>query len=219
MMKRSMFKNGLILAAFAVVTTMLIALTFSGTEQTIISQQQKKLQGILSAIVPAQLHDNDMRTNCTTVTSQEFLGSSENQTIYRATKNSQDVALALETIAPDGYSGKIKLVVGIDATGKVTGVRVLEHKETPGLGDKIDIRISDWITSFDGQVLTEENASTWAVRKDGGQFDQFTGATITPRAVVNAVKKSVEYVQAHQQDIFSAANQCATISDQNEVEG
>lgn len=218
-MKSSMFRNGLILAAFAVVTTMLIALTFSGTEQTIISQQQKKLQGILSAIIPAQLHDNDMRTNCTFVTSQEFLGSAETQTVFRATKDSQKVALALETVAPDGYSGKIKLVVGMDTSGTVTGVRILEHKETPGLGDRIDIRISDWITSFNGQVLTEQNESMWAVRKDGGQFDQFTGATITPRAVVSAVKKAVEYVKIHQQEIFAAVNQCAVTSDENEVEG
>ena len=203
-----MLMNGLILAAFAIVTTLLIGLTFTGTESTIVSQEQKKLQGILSAIVPTEKHDNDMRLNCTRVSSVEYLGDEAAQTVYRAYKADEATSLAIETIAPDGYSGKIHLVVGVDTGATVTGVRVLKHKETPGLGDKIDIRVSDWITSFDGKTLNEDNAHQWAVRKDGGQFDQFTGATITPRAVVNSVKKAVEYAKLNQNALFTAANQC-----------
>ncbi len=99
-------------------------------------------------------------------------------------------AYAFETVAPDGYAGRIRLLVGITPTGTILGVRVLEHQETPGLGDKIETRISDWILSFSQQQLRSDNLADWAVKKDGGKFDQFAGATITPRAVVNQVKQS-----------------------------
>ena len=119
--------------------------------------------------------------------------------------------MAIETVAPDGYSGDIRMIVGIAGNDlrTVTGVRVLSHKETPGLGDKIDLRIDDWILSFDGQVFNRDQITNWAVKKDGGQFDAFTGATITPRAVINAVTQALLYVQTHQQEIIKATNQCA----------
>jgi electron transport complex protein RnfG len=148
------------------------------------------------------------------VTSVELLGSDEPKHVYRATKQGQAVAVAIESTAPDGYSGKIQLVVGItssqDDLATVTGVRILEHKETPGLGDKIDLRISNWVLDFDNQMYSDAIAPNWAVKKDAGQFDQFTGATITPRAVVKAVKLSVKYYLTNQAAIFSAANACAT---------
>ena len=117
-------------------------------------------------------------------------------------------AIRGQPLAPDGYNGKIQLVVGLAGEGTVSGVRVLEHKETPGLGDKIELRISDWILGFNSLTLNSENITNWAVKKDGGQFDQFTGATITPRAVVKAVKRSVEYYQANKAAIFAAPNEC-----------
>ena len=227
--QHTMAKNGLILAVFAIVTTGLIALTFFGTKDQIALQQQKKLLSILNAVIDESSYDNAIQLDCALVTSAELLGSDEPQRIYRATKQGEAVAAAIKTTAPDGYSGKIQLVVGVtsDQAGSatVTGVRVLEHKETPGLGDKIDLRINNWVLDFDNQIYHAEIATNWAVKKDGGQFDQFTGATITPRAVVNAVKLSVEYYLANQAAIFSAANGCTTnnsvntISEQTVIEG
>jgi electron transport complex protein RnfG len=216
-----MTKNGLILAVFAVVTTGLISLTFFGTKDKIVLQQQQKLLSILNAVIDESSYDNAIQLDCALVTSAKFLGSDEPQRIYRATQQGQAVAAAIKTTAPDGYSGKIQLVVGITSSqagsATVTGVRVLEHKETPGLGDKIDLRINNWVLDFDNQVYNADIAQNWAVKKDGGQFDQFTGATITPRAVVNSVKLSVEYYLTNQRAIFSAANECASDNSVNTV--
>ena len=218
-MQHTMTKNGLILAIFAIITTGLIALTFFGTKNQIALQQQQKLLSILNAVIDENSYDNNIQLDCALVTSAELLGSNQPQHIYRATKQGQAVAAAIETTAPDGYSGKIQLVVGITSSqagsATVTGVRVLEHKETPGLGDKVDLRISNWVLDFDNQSYSEEIATNWAVKKDGGQFDQFTGATITPRAVVSAVKLSIDYYLANQAAIFNAVNECAvnTISE------
>jgi electron transport complex protein RnfG len=211
--QHTMTKNGLILAVFAIITTGLIAFTYFGTKDQITLQQQQKLLSILNAVIDESSYDNAIHLDCALVTSAELLGSNETQHIYRATKQGQAVAAAIETTAPDGYSGKIQLVVGIISsqagTASVTGVRVLEHKETPGLGDKIDLRINNWVLDFDNQIYNAEIAPNWAVKKDGGQFDQFTGATITPRAVVNAVKLSIDYYLANQAAIFNAVNECA----------
>lgn len=114
--------------------------------------------------------------------------------IYIAKKADKTTAYAIQGTAPDGYSGNIVLLMGIEPDGKVLGVRTLQHAETPGLGDKIETRISDWILSFAGKVFSLENEAAWAVKKDGGQFDQFTGATITPRAVVNNVRENAKWV-------------------------
>jgi electron transport complex protein RnfG len=218
----TMGKNGLALAVFAVITTGLISLTYFGTRDQIALQQQQKLLSILNAVIDEGSYDNSIQLDCALVTSVEMLGSDQPQHIYRATKEGRPVAAAIETTAPDGYSGKIQLVVGVTSSkldsAKVTGVRILDHKETPGLGDKIDLRINDWVLDFDNQVYTAEMASNWAVKKDGGQFDQFTGATITPRAVVNAVRASVEYYLANKTTIFSAANGCALNNTVNNVE-
>ncbi len=218
----TMGKNGLALAVFAVITTGLISLTYFGTRDQIALQQQQKLLSILNAVIDEGSYDNSIQLDCALVTSVEMLGSDQPQHIYRATKQGRPVAAAIETTAPDGYSGKIQLVVGVTSSkldsAKVTGVRILDHKETPGLGDKIDLRINDWVLDFDNQVYTAEMASNWAVKKDGGQFDQFTGATITPRAVVNAVRASVEYYLANKTTIFSAANGCALNNTVNNVE-
>lgn len=212
-MRKSVSKNGLILAIFAMLTSGLIALTYFATHEQIALQQQAKLQGILNAIIAPGSYDNAISNNCINVTSSEYLGSKEPQRIYRAFNNNLPVGVAIETTAPDGYSGKIQLVVGLtdDTQGNViiSGVRVLDHKETPGLGDKIDLRVNDWILSFTQVLFSPETSERFAVKKDGGQFDQFTGATISPRAVVKAVKRSALYYQQEKQAIFSAANACS----------
>lgn len=215
-MKDTLVRNGLTLGVFALVTTGLIALTFSGTEKTIEHQQRQKLVGILGAVIPNDRYDNDMEHDCTSMQDQTLLGSEEPKTIYRARLGSTPIGAAIETVAPDGYSGNIHLVVGVTTDNQVSGVRVLSHKETPGLGDKIDLRVSDWILSFNGQ--STDDASKWTVRKDGGQFDQFTGATITPRAVVKAVKKAADFFEQHQDAIFTAENLCAVQAESDEHE-
>lgn len=207
-MINSIGKNGLVLCAFALVTTALISLTFSGTKDEIERQELKKRLSILTAIVPTDIYNNDIEHDCTLVTDSALLGSSEPQRIFRARLNDQASAVAIEVTAPNGYSGKIKLIVGINSQLLVTGVRTLKHRETPGLGDKIELRVSDWILGFTGTSLTDENTSKWKVKKDGGQFDQFTGATITPRAVVGAVKNAIIYFQQHQDTIFTAVDNC-----------
>lgn len=208
-MTRNMQKNGLILAAFAVITTGLIALTDIFTSPVIAQQQRNELQKTLNSIIPPQSHDNDLEHDCTRVVNSALLGNAEPKTVYRARLNGQPQALAIESMTPNGYSGDIRLIVGVDSDAKVSGVRVLQHRETPGLGDKIERRISDWILSFDGRSLTDNNQHSWAVRKDGGDFDQFTGATITPRAVIEAVRGALEFVAANEKALFDADNQCA----------
>ncbi|MBN7820941.1 electron transport complex subunit RsxG [Bowmanella yangjiangensis] len=207
-MKTHLKRSGTTLTAFALVTTGLIAITNELTAPRIKSQEQQQLQKILGSIVPPALHDNDIEHDCTLVTDANLLGDDSPKTVYRARLQGEPVALVLQTMTPDGYSGDIDLLVGVNLAGKVTGVRVLKHQETPGLGDKIDIRISDWILSFDGKGIDNGEQKNWAVKKDGGQFDQFTGATITPRAMVKAVKNALLLASEQQQMLFAAPNQC-----------
>ncbi|WP_159738201.1 electron transport complex subunit RsxG [Vibrio atypicus] len=200
-------KNGAVLAIFACASTGVVALTHYLTKDQIQQQEQAQLLSVLNQVIPHDLHDNDLYQACTLITDPS-LGTDKPMPVYMATLNDQPSALAIEAIAPDGYNGAIKLIVGIKQDGTVLGSRILSHQETPGLGDKIDLRVTDWILGFNGKTLTEENQSTWKVRKDGGQFDQFTGATITPRAVVKAVRNTVQYVNDHRTDILSQPLNC-----------
>ncbi|MEI8599514.1 electron transport complex subunit RsxG [Vibrio sp. M60_M31a] len=200
-------KNGLTLAIFACATTGLVALTQYLTEDQIKQQERKQLLSVLNQVIPESMHDNALTQACTMVSSPE-LGAYA-MPAYIATKNGEPTAIAIESIAPDGYNGEIKVITGIDSEGKILGTRVLSQKETPGLGDKIDLRVSDWILSFTGKEVTEANWNSWRVRKDGGDFDQFTGATITPRAVVKVVRNTVNYVNNTRDEILSQPLDCA----------
>lgn len=194
-----MFKTtsryGLLLGLVALICTVLSFAVYWTTQDRIaqiVAQQQKAL---LQEVVPPEYFDNNLvETN--EVPLDPKLSSI--QKVYFATKNAQLTAYAYETTAPDGYSGNIRLLVGLTPKGEILGVRVIEHKETPGLGDKIELRISNWILSFDGQFINSDNLAQWAVKKDGGKFDQFAGATITPRAVVNQVKRSARLILENQ---------------------
>ncbi|WP_070967224.1 electron transport complex subunit RsxG [Vibrio sonorensis] len=200
-------KNGATLALFACASTGLVAFTNFLTKDTIQEQEQAQLLSVLNQVIAPSMHDNRLYKSCTLV-SDELLGTSEPMPTYIATKDGQPTALAIESIAPDGYNGTIKLIVGLTLDGTITGTRVLAHKETPGLGDKIDLRVSDWILTFAGKRVSEENLADWNVRKDGGQFDQFTGATITPRAVVKAVKNSALLVNRDIDTILTQPRNC-----------
>ncbi|EGQ9973772.1 electron transport complex subunit RsxG [Vibrio vulnificus] len=200
-------KNGLTLAIFACATTGLVAMTQYLTKDQITLQKQKQLSSVLNQVIPQSAHDNLLFESCTLV-SDSALGSDKAMPAYIATRNGQATAIAIESVAPDGYNGAIKIITGIDASGTVLGTRVLSHQETPGLGDKIDLRVTDWITSFTGKQLNDDNYNSWKVRKDGGEFDQFTGATITPRAVVKAVRNTVEFVNSHREQILNQPLNC-----------
>ncbi|WDE06972.1 electron transport complex subunit RsxG [Thalassomonas viridans] len=201
-MRIAIQKNSKILALFAIACTAVVGLVNELTKGHIQTQQQQHLLTILHSIIEPGRLNNDLANDCRLVT-DPLLGSTEPQTVYLARLNGQPVAAAISSVAPDGYNGNIELIVAVNTDGSVSGVRQLKHNETPGLGDKIEIRKSDWITSFNGKVLRDEKDSRWAVTKDNGMFDQFTGATITPRAVVNAVKQTVSYFNKHQQALFA----------------
>lgn len=206
-MKLAIQNNAKILALFAVACTAIVGITYELTKDRIQRQEQKQLLSTLHAIVPQASHNNDMSLDCAIV-SDELLGSAEPQTAYIARQDEAPVAAAITTIAPDGYNGKIHLIVAINVDGNISGVRTLKHKETPGLGDKIELRKSNWITTFTGKPFEDVTSSRWAVHKDGGMFDQFTGATITPRAVVKAVKNTALYFNQHKNSLFTQTNAC-----------
>ena len=201
----SMGVAALILTGFAVVGTGLVAVTYNGTKDIIAEAQRKVLEANLNQLVPADRYDNPVTQDTIAVTALEWLGTDQPVMVYRARKNGQPVALFATPYAPDGYSGPIQLLVGVYADGMLAGVRVLAHKETPGLGDGIEERRSPWILVFTGKSLGNPEPERWKVKKDGGAFDQFTGATITPRAVIKATRKFLEYVQTHQAQLFAPA--------------
>lgn len=200
---RSMGVAALILAGFAVVGTGLVAVAYTSTKDIIAEAQRAELEASLNQLVPADRYDNRVVEDRIDVAAPEWLGTDRPVTVYRARKNGQPVALFATPAAPDGYSGPIQLLIGVYADGTLAGVRVLAHKETPGLGDGIDEKRSPWILAFAGKSLADPRPDGWKVKKDGGAFDQFTGATITPRAVVKATRKFLEYVQTHREQLFA----------------
>lgn len=200
---RHMGRTGAVLALFAVVGTGLVAFTYLRTKPPIEASQRQAFLESIDAILPHALYDNALYSDVVRVSSPELLGSDELVPVYRARKNGRPAAVVLAPIAPDGYSGKIHLLMAIAHDGTVLGVRVTNHKETPGLGDPIEIERSPWITGFNGKTLDNPSASGWNVRKDGGVFDQFAGATITPRAVVKAVHNALKYYATHRDELFA----------------
>lgn len=194
--------TALLLFLFAAVGTALVAFTFENTHERIAANERAALLRNLHVLIPPASHDNDIFNDIIEVTDPDLLGSTEPVTVYRARKAGWPVAAVLTPTAPDGYNGAIKLLVAINLDGTVAGVRVLSHRETPGLGDAIEAERSDWIRGFEGLSIGNPPLSGWAVKRDGGRFDQFTGATITPRAVVKAVKKALIYFKRNQQRLF-----------------
>lgn len=207
-MKSIVKKNGLILGGFALVTTSVIALTFNLTKDRIEQAKESQLLSTLNQVVNESLHDNPLHNDCIIVQANELLGNKA-QRVFRSRLNGDNTGLIIETTAPNGYSGAIDLVVAIDTNSTVLGARVVEHKETPGLGDKIELRVDDWILDFDGAKYGESLRHRWKVKKDGGQFDQFTGATITPRAVVSAIENAAIYGQNNMNVLFETPSNCS----------
>lgn len=201
---KHMLQMALLLGAFTVIGAGMVALTHDATAERISTEERATLLRTLNSLVPPKLHDNDISTDIITVASKEFLGTDQPTTVYRARLKDTPVAAIMSPIAPDGYSGAIKLLVAIRYDGTLSGVRVITHHETPGLGDAIEIERSGWITGFNGKSLLNPDAAGWRVKKDGGVYDQFTGATITPRAVVKAVHKCLQYFSANREALFAS---------------
>ncbi|MEW7992501.1 MAG: electron transport complex subunit RsxG [Candidatus Thiodiazotropha sp.] len=190
-----------VLASFAVLGTSLVTFTHAMTRERIAANERQALLRSLNALVPQESVDNDMISDVIKLHAADRLGSAET-TVYRGRKLGQPVATVLTTVVPNGYSGPIKLLVAVRYDGTLGGVRVISHKETPGLGDKVEESRSDWIYSFNDRSLSDPPLAKWGVKRDGGAFDQFTGATITPRSIVEAVKKTLLYVRDHKDALY-----------------
>ncbi len=205
MMPTSIGKNGALLFVFAAITAAILAFVYDSTKENIAISERRAAQKALLEIVPQSRIDNDLLLDTIQIpkSAHDLLGKLDNEAIHVARKNNQVIAVIVPAIAPDGYSGDIKLIAGVNADGTLAGVRVLKHKETPGLGDKVDIQKSDWVRSFEGRSLNNPTTEGWKVKKHGGEFDQFTGATITPRAVITRIYNILRYVEENRTQLFA----------------
>lgn len=156
----------------------------------------------LNAVLSPERYDNDILNDKISINDELLQTGGKPVTVYLARKDGKPVAAVFETVAPKGYSGPIYLLVGINLDNTISGVRILSHKETPGLGDAIDHKHSDWIFGFLGKSLQNPTPKRWAVKRDGGEFDQFTGATISPRAVVKSIRESLAYFMLRKPELF-----------------
>lgn len=200
----SIRKSAVGLGLFAILTGGTIALTQGLTEDRISEQAARAEARALFEIIPESRHNNDLLNDVVTLPASERYPGTGPVLAWVAREDGLPVGMIFPAIAPDGYSGDIRLLVGVDPEGEVLGVRVTSHKETPGLGDRIETRKSDWIYSFNGRSLDDPRPKQWNVKKNGGVFDQFTGATITPRAVVKAVQKTLIYYRQNRETIEQA---------------
>ena len=199
-----MLRAALTLALAALCAMGLVALLHDVTRPLAEHNERERRMARFAELVPPGGYDNEPLEDVVHVRSPDLLGSDTPLPVYRLRRDGQPVGALITVVAPNGYSGAIRLVVGIDPQGRVLGVRVLAHRETPGIGDGIDERKSDWIRSFTGRSLGDPPPERWRVRRDGGDFDQFTGATITPRAVVRAVYNAQVYFAQHREHLFDA---------------
>lgn len=204
-----MLRSALLLGLFAVAGAALVASTYLGTKDEIDAAERAYMLRSLHEVIKPETHDNDIFSDSIEVTAPELTGNGKPTTVFRARRDGQPVAVAIICTAPDGYAGPIKLLVGIREDGTLAGVRVLAHKETPGLGDYIDERRDPWIRIFDGRSLTDPEPKFWKVRRDGGKFDQHTGATVTPRAIVKAVSNALKFYDENKERLFSDVGQGA----------
>lgn len=193
-----------IMIAFSVLATLILGSMHFATRESIAASEREARLRMIEQVLPPSLHDNEVLRDAVEVPAGGMLGNRDVTLAYRGRLGGKVSAVVLEVTAPDGYSGDIRLLVGIRADGELTGVRVIAHKETPGLGDYIDVVRSDWIRkNFDGQSLAKTPDDAWKVKKDGGVFDYMAGATITPRAVVKAVHAALRYFAAHRGELLA----------------
>lgn len=191
-----------VLAGFALLAALLLGIADFATRGVIQTRLEEDLKSSLEEVVPSELHDNNLITDAITLPSANAnLGANET-IVYLAKQQGKVNAVCFKFIAPDGYAGPISIVMGLNKQGEILGVRVISHVETPGLGDKIEVSKSKWVLSFNGKSLDNLSIAQWAVKKDGGVFDQFAGATITPRKVVQAIKRGLDFYTAHKDELI-----------------
>jgi electron transport complex protein RnfG len=198
----NIFRSAASLAAVAVIGTTLLAGVNKLTAERIAEQERRVVLEQLGQIVSPERYDNELQEDLFTFRDEYHFPRGQSVTVYRARKDGKPVVLVMKLAATKGYNGMIQLLVGINENGSLSGVRVASHKETPGLGDAIEIEKSDWVLGFSGHSLQDPGAAAWAVKRDGGRFDQFTGATITPRAIVEAVRLALEYYRKNKAFLF-----------------
>lgn len=206
-------RTGIVLVTFTVIFTAVMALAYRATKDIIAASAEEEKMKLVNEVLPPREYDNALLTDYVTLPPIESLGLDEPTRLFRARKRGKPVALVFETVAPDGYSGDIRLLIAVkiedhDKEIEIEGVRVTRHKETPGLGDYIDIRKDrnkshPWITQFNDLGFDKVAPERWKVKKDGGQFDQVTGATISARAVTNAVGRALAFAAANRDKLFS----------------
>ena len=201
---RQALAAGMLLAGSALLGTAVLTGTAQHSAPYIGANERQTLLNSLQVVIPANSFDNDILTDTTDIADPELLGMPGPTRVYRARWRGQDRAVAFRVVAPDGYSGAIQLLMGVRVDGVVSGVRVISHRETPGLGDAIEAGRSDWILGFAGRSRRDPYDAAWRVKRDGGRFDEFTGATITPRAVVKAVHNGLLFFDRHRSKLFDA---------------
>jgi electron transport complex protein RnfG len=201
--RQDIFASSLTLTMIAAVCTALVAATYQLTAERISANQQAFLEQSLEPALSGVIYDNSVTESKLVIPVPHKLPGSDAAVIYRAYAEDRPVAALFVVTARDGYSGPIRLLIGINADGVVTAVRVLEHRETPGLGDGIDLSRSDWMLQFDGRSMINPNIDDWAIKRDGGEFDQLTGASVTPRAVIKAISATLVYFDAHREELFA----------------
>ena len=200
-------RTSFVMLAFVVFCTFMLALTFDRTRDLIAKSEEEEKRALIDEVLPPGVSDNNLLHDEVMLPPDPLLGNAAPVSAYRARLGGKPSAVVLEAVAPDGYAGKITLLIAILADGEISGVRVISHNETPGLGDYIEIAKSKWITLFDRLSLDKVPDPAWHVKKDGGRFDYMTGATITPRAVVKAVHKALLYYAKNRESIFAERRQ------------
>ncbi len=205
MLTASISRNALLLGLFAIISTAIIAGTFLGTGDKIRDNIRHAEERALLEIIPKSRHNNSMLDDAQSVNDSELLGLRNAKQLYIAQQDNIPVAVILPATARDGYTGDIDMIIGVNVDGTIAGVRILSHRETPGLGDAIDKKKSDWVDGFIARSLLNPSLEQWTVKKDNGVFDQFTGATITPRAVSKSIAKALQYFEQHKQRILDSS--------------
>lgn len=201
------------LAAVAILGTALLTGVHKLTKERIEQQERRVVLQQLEQIITPDRYDNEIQDDLFELDDEFYFPRGQNVVAYRARKDGEPVAVILKFAAVNGYNGKINLLVGINQDGSLSGVRVVSHKETPGLGDAIEAERSDWVFEFSGRSLQDPAADGWSVKRDGGTFDQFTGATITPRAVVKGVRLALEYFSANQTFLFESQSKISAVEE------
>jgi len=200
----SAWSSGLVLAAAAAVCTALVAVTQRLTAPRIAENEMAYLEQSLRPALAGVFYDNELAESTLVLAPPHGLPGNEPAIIYRLFSEEQPVAAVFVVTARGGYAGPIRLLIGVEYSGELAGVHVLEHQETPGLGDRIEASRSDWLTQFEEASLESPPRERWAIRRDGGEFDQITGASVTPRAVIRAVKETLIYFESNRDSVFAA---------------